>query len=108
MVLAFSFTIIEMIIIRENHMKNNESTSQDYFIDGIANLSLTAGAFRFDLVAIMQEHAPSETSGEAPERKQHLKKYAHVVMTPEGYVRMLKSMQDILDKAKEEGVLTTV
>lgn len=74
-----------------------------FFIDGVANLSLTAGAFRFDLVSILPDNA--QASDSKKERKQTLKKHAHVVMTPQGYAQMLVAMQDLLNKAKEQGIL---
>jgi len=83
-------------------MESTGSASPDYFIDGVANLSFTAGAFRFDLVSLMPDNNPA---GDGQERKQTLKKCAHVVMTVQGYAQMINAMQDLLDKVKEQDAL---
>ncbi|MGQ3892877.1 hypothetical protein [Legionella sp. CNM-4043-24] len=82
-------------------MDSNGQASHDYFIDGVTNLSFTAGAFRFDLVSLIPDASSGKEDGE---QKQQLKKHARVIMTPQGYAQMLKSMQDILDKVREHNI----
>lgn len=72
---------------------------QEIYIDGVANVNLSYGSFRFDLVTVQAPVAGKES--EAPELKQH----ARVIMSPQGYLQMVTALQNFLGQVEEKGII---
>lgn len=73
-----------------------EDTKQ-YFVDGVANLNLSLGAFRFDLVSLKA----AQTGSDQPELENHVR----VVMSPQGYLQMVTALENFLKQVEEKGII---
>lgn len=72
---------------------------QQIFVDGIANLSFSAGAFRFDLATIKQLPAKEKSNKVEVEPK------AHVIMTPQAFIQTFRAMERFVKLVEEKGVI---
>ena len=70
----------------------------EMFVDGIANVNLSLGAFRFDLVTIK---SPAQADQEQPE----LSNKVRVVMTPQGYLQTVTALKNFLEQVEEKGII---
>src|SRR3990167_5811168 len=70
---------------------------KELYIDGVANVNLSLGAFRFDLVTLKA----AQENVEQPELNNHLR----VVMTPQGYLQMVTALQNFLGQVEEKGII---
>ncbi len=74
--------------------------NQIFFVDGFTNLSYSAGAFRFDLGAILPNAQQNHDSTKVNAQTQ-----AHIVMTPQGFVQTIKALQEFLKQVEEKGII---
>ena len=70
---------------------------KEIFADGIGQIHFAGGMIRFDLVTLQ----PNEEEGKAPipESKTRL------IMPPQGFLAAFNSMQQLIDKLVDAGVL---
>lgn len=80
---------------KAEEVSNNEI--QEVFVDGIANVNLSLGAFRFDLVSL--KSAP--TGDENPDLDHHVR----VIMTPQGYLQTVTALQNFLQQVEDKGII---
>ena len=69
---------------------------KEIFADGIGQIHFAGNMVRFDLVTLQ----PTE-EGQAPEQKSNLR----LIMPPQGFLAAFNSMQQLIDKLVEAGVL---
>lgn len=75
------------------------SDLQKIFVDGIANLSYSAGAFRFDLASLKQDQKNKEKN------KMEVDPEAHVIMTPQAFIQSFKAMENFVKMVEEKGII---
>lgn len=68
------------------------------FVDGIANLSYSAGAFRFDLASL-------KPNQKGPKDKMEADPKAHVIMTPQAFIQTFKAMENFVKLVEEKGII---
>ena len=75
------------------------SDLQKIFVDGIANLSYSAGAFRFDLASLNRDQDSKDKNKMAavPE--------IHVIMTPQAFIQSFKAMENFVKLVEEKGII---
>jgi hypothetical protein len=71
-------------------------TKKEIFADGIGQIHFAGNMVRFDFVTLQ----PAE-NGEAPVAQSNVR----VIMPPQGFLNALNSMQQLVDKLVEAGVL---
>ena len=69
---------------------------KELFADGIGQIHFAGGMVRFDLVTLQ----PTE-EGKAPTPESHTR----LIMPPQGFLAAFNSMQQLIDKLVEAGVL---
>ncbi len=69
---------------------------KEIFADGIGQIHFAGGMVRYDFVTLQ----PGE-EGKAPEAKSNVR----VIMPPQGFLSAFNSMQQLIDKLLEAGVL---
>ena len=69
---------------------------QEVFADGIGQIHFAGGMIRFDFVTLQPEQ-----EGKAPIPASNLR----IIMPPQGFLSALHSMQQLIDKLVEAGVL---
>lgn len=78
----------------------SNTNNQLYFVDGITNLSYSAGAFRLDLATIkpgaQQAQDPNKVSAETQ---------AHVIMTPQAFMQTMKTMENFIKLVEDKGII---
>ena len=72
------------------------SEKKEIFADGIGQIHFAGGMVRYDFVTIQ----PTE-DGKAPETQSNVR----IVMPPQGFLAAFNSMQQLIDKLLEAGVL---
>ena len=70
---------------------------QEVFADGIGQIHFAGGMIRFDFVTLQPEQ-----EGKAPIPASNLR----IIMPPQGFLNTFNSMQQLIDKLIEAGVLT--
>lgn len=68
---------------------------KEIFVDGIGQIHFTGGMVRFDFVTLQPKEGENPTS-EVVQR---------VIMPPQGFLSTFGSMQQLIDKLVEAGVL---
>ena len=68
----------------------------ELFADGIGQIHFAGGMVRFDLVTLQPEE-----DGKAPVPESH----ARLIMPPQGFLSAFNSMQQLINKLVEAGVL---
>ena len=68
---------------------------REIFVDGIGQIHFTGGMVRFDFVTLQ----PKEGENPTPEVVQR------VIMPPQGFLSTFSSMQQLIDKLVDAGVL---
>jgi hypothetical protein len=72
-------------------------SKKEIFADGIGQIHFAGGMVRYDFVALQPaEDGKGEPTPEYKER---------VIMPPQGFLNMFNSMQSLIDKLVEAGVL---
>ena len=75
----------------------------ELFADGIGQIHFAGGMVRFDLVtlqpAVTEDGKPAE--GKAPTAESHTR----LIMPPQGFLAAFNSMQQLIDKLVEAGVV---
>ena len=71
-------------------------TKKEIFADGIGQIHFAGNMVRFDFVTLQ----PTE-EGQAPVAQSNVR----VIMPPQGFLNALNSMQQLVDKLVEAGVL---
>ena len=79
---------------REKRKKKMEK--KEIFADGIGQIHFAGGMVRYDFVTLQ----PTE-DGKAPEAKSTVR----VIMPPQGFLNAFNSMQQLIDKLLEAGIL---
>ena len=69
---------------------------KEIFADGIGQIHFAAGMVRFDFVTLQPEEG-----GKAPGPQSNLR----IIMPPQGFLGAFNSMQQLIDKLLEAGVL---
>lgn len=69
---------------------------KEIFADGIGQIHFAGGMVRYDFVTLQ----PTE-DGKAPEPKSNIR----IIMPPQGFLAAFNSMQQLIDKLLEAGVL---
>ena len=69
---------------------------KEIFADGIGQIHFAGGMIRYDFVTLQ----PDE-EGKAPVRKSNVR----IIMPPQGFLNAFNSMQQLIDKLVEAGVL---
>ena len=69
---------------------------KEIFADGFGQIHFAGGMVRFDLVTLQ----PGE-DGKAPEPESH----ARLIIPPQGFLAAFNSMQQLIDKLVEAGVV---
>ncbi len=69
---------------------------KEIFADGIGQIHFAGGMVRYDFVTLQ----PTE-EGKAPEPKSNIR----IIMPPQGFLAAFNSMQQLIDKLLEAGVL---
>ena len=69
---------------------------QEVFADGIGQIHFAGGMIRFDFVTLQPEQ-----EGKAPIPASNLR----IIMPPQGFLSAFNSMQQLIDKLVEAGVL---
>ena len=69
----------------------------EIFADGIGQIHFVGGMVRFDLVTFQ----PPAEEGKAPVPESHTR----LIMPPQGFLAAFNSMQQLIDKLVEAGVL---
>ncbi len=69
---------------------------KEIFADGIGQIHFAGGMVRFDFVTLQPE-----TEGKAPTPEANLR----IIMPPQGFLAAFNSMQQLIDKLVEAGVL---
>ncbi len=72
------------------------SENKEIFADGIGQIHFAGGMVRYDFVTLQ----PTE-DGKAPEPKSNIR----IIMPPQGFLAAFNSMQQLIDKLLEAGVL---
>ena len=72
------------------------SDKKEIFADGIGQIHFAGGMVRYDFVTLQ----PSE-EGQAPVAQSNVR----VIMPPQGFLNAIGSMQQLVDKLVEAGVL---
>jgi len=70
-------------------------SKKEIFVDGIGQIHFTGGMVRFDFVTLQPKEGENPTS-EVVQR---------VIMPPQGFLSTFSSMQQLIDKLVEAGVL---
>ena len=70
---------------------------KEIFVDGIGRIHFAGGMVRFDFVTLQPEQ-----EGKAPIPASNLR----IIMPPQGFLSAFHSMQQLIDKLVEAGVLT--
>lgn len=70
------------------------------FVDGIANLSFSSGAFRFDLAAIKPGARPNKDPN-----KVEIETQGHIIMTPQAFIQTFKAMESFVKLVEEKGII---
>ncbi len=80
-----------------------------FFVDGIENLSYTAGAFRFDLASIkpwsQKQQSKENKKQDANQVRSESETQAHIVMTPQGFIQALRAMENFLKLVEQKGII---
>jgi hypothetical protein len=69
---------------------------KEIYADGIGQIHFVGGMVRYDFVSLQPEE-----EGKAPSAKSNLR----IVMPPQGFLAAFNSMQQLIDKLLEAGVL---
>ncbi|OQA88256.1 MAG: hypothetical protein BWY31_00418 [Lentisphaerae bacterium ADurb.Bin242] len=69
---------------------------KEIFADGIGQIHFAGGMVRYDFITLQ----PTE-DGKAPEPKSNIR----IIMPPQGFLAAFNSMQQLIDKLLEAGVL---
>ncbi len=72
------------------------SELKEIFADGIGQIHFAAGMVRYDFVTFQPEE-----EGKAPSPKSNIR----IIMPPQGFLTAFNSMQQLIDKLLEAGVL---
>ena len=72
------------------------SDKKEIFADGIGQIHFAGGMVRYDFVTLQ----PTE-NGEAPTSQSNVR----IIMPPQGFLAAFNSMQQLIDKLLEAGVL---
>ncbi len=72
------------------------SEKKEIFADGIGQIHFAGGMVRYDFVTLQ----PTE-DGKAPESKSNVR----IIMPPQGFLAAFNSMQQLIDKLLDAGVL---
>ena len=70
------------------------------FIDGITNLNLTQGTFRFDLASFS-----GILKDEEGKTRSKLESHTTIIMTPQGFMQLVDSMQRFLEEVKDQNLI---
>lgn len=79
---------------------NNSDKLNEFFIDGITNISYNTGAFRFELASV-----ESKPGAKADESENSLNTKARIVMTPQGYIQTLNALESFLKQVEDKGII---
>ena len=71
-------------------------SKKEIFADGIGQIHFAGGMVRFDFVTLQPEE-----DGKAPVQQSNVR----VIMPPQGFLGTFNSMQQLIDKLLEAGVL---
>ena len=85
----------ETAVNKERYLVKME-TKKEIFADGIGQIHFAGNMVRFDFVTLQ----PAE-EGQAPVAQSNVR----VIMPPQGFLSALNSMQQLVDKLVEAGVL---
>ena len=69
----------------------------EIYADGIGQIHFAGGMVRFDFVTLQPDSDGKEPTPEYKER---------IIMPPQGFLNTFNSMQNLIDKLVEAGVLT--
>ncbi len=72
------------------------SEKKEIFADGIGQIHFAGGMVRYDFVTLQPE-----ADGQAPVPQSNVR----IIMPPQGFLSALNSMQQLIDKLLEAGVL---
>ena len=72
------------------------SSQKEIFADGIGQIHFAGGMVRFDFVTLQPE-----ADGKAPTPESNIR----IIMPPQGFLGAFNSMQRLIDKLVESGVL---
>lgn len=72
------------------------SSQKEIFADGIGQIHFASGMVRFDFVTLQPE-----ADGKAPTPESNIR----IIMPPQGFLSAFNSMQQLIDKLLEAGVL---
>lgn len=72
------------------------SDKKEVFADGIGQIHFAGGMVRFDFVTLQPE-----AEGQAPTPQSNLR----IIMPPQGFLAAFNSMQQLIDKLVDAGVL---
>ena len=73
------------------------SDKKEIFADGIGQIHFAGGMVRYDFVTLQ----PAGEDGKAPEAQSNVR----VIMPPQGFFNAMGSMQQLVDKLIEAGLL---
>ena len=69
---------------------------KEVFADGIGQIHFAGGMVRFDFITLQPEE-----DGKAPAPQSHMR----IIMPPQGFLNAFNSMQQLIDKLLEAGLL---
>ena len=72
------------------------SSQKEIFADGIGQIHFAGGMVRFDFVTLQPE-----ADGKAPTPESNIR----IIMPPQGFLSAFNSMQQLIDKLLDAGVL---
>ncbi|MEI3038877.1 MAG: hypothetical protein V8T90_07370 [Victivallales bacterium] len=72
------------------------AVKKEIFADGIGQIHFSGGMVRYDFVTLQPEE-----DGKAPAAESNIR----VIMPPSGFLNAFNSMQELIDKLLENGVL---
>ncbi len=79
-----------------NRKENTKMEKKEIFADGIGQIHFAGNMVRFDFVTLQPE-----ADGKAPVPQSNVR----VIMPPQGFLSAFNSMQQLIDKLLEAGVL---
>ena len=69
---------------------------KEIFVDGIGQIHFTGGMVRFDFVSVQPKEGSDKVETQVVQR---------IIMPPQGFLNMFGSMQQLIDKLVEAGVV---
>ena len=91
-----SFEKTQLIRGFTNRKENTKMEKKEIFADGIGQIHFAGNMVRFDFVTLQPE-----ADGKAPVPQSNVR----VIMPPQGFLSAFNSMQQLIDKLLEAGVL---